>query len=164
VRPACLWIVPALIAPIVGCQPKAESPPAAAPTADAGPKAPPAAPGVGRSAPEKAAVAAANAWLKLVDEGKYQESWQETAGFFRAAVPQTDWTKQMKAVRAPLGALQGRTAQATQYLTSLPGAPDGEYVVVIYRASYEKKGTATETVTPMREADGSWRVSGYFVK
>ena len=33
-----------------------------------------------------------------------------------------------------------------------------------FDAQFENKAAAVETVTPMREKDGSWRVSGYFIK
>jgi hypothetical protein len=45
-----------------------------------------------------------------------------------------------------------------------PGAPDGKYVVIRYETSFRNKKAATETVTPMLDADGRWRVSGYFIK
>jgi hypothetical protein len=47
---------------------------------------------------------------------------------------------------------------------TLPGAPDGESVVIQYDTQFEHKAHAVETVVPMRERDGSWKVSGYFVK
>lgn len=51
------------------------------------------------------------------------------------------------------------------YATKLPGAPDGEYVVIQYKASFANKESAVETITPMKEADGTtWHVSGYFIK
>jgi hypothetical protein len=43
-------------------------------------------------------------------------------------------------------------------------APDGEYVVIQFEASFENKKSAIETVTPMLDKDGNWRVSGYYVK
>jgi hypothetical protein len=46
----------------------------------------------------------------------------------------------------------------------LPGAPDGEYVVIQYETSFEKKAFAIETVTPSFEKDGIWRVSGYYIE
>jgi hypothetical protein len=46
----------------------------------------------------------------------------------------------------------------------LPGAPDGEYVVIQYESSFEHKQAAVETVTPMLDKDGTWRVSGYFIR
>jgi hypothetical protein len=46
----------------------------------------------------------------------------------------------------------------------LPGAPDGEYVVIHFHTVFANKADAIETVTPMRGRDGRWRVSGYFVR
>jgi hypothetical protein len=68
------------------------------------------------------------------------------------------------AARAPLGKVLSRTLKSATYATSLPGAPDGEYVVVKFDTSFEKKQSAIETVTPMKDPDGRWRVSGYFIK
>jgi hypothetical protein len=50
------------------------------------------------------------------------------------------------------------------YKTSLPGAPDGDYVVIQFVTSFGNKKSAIETVTPMLEKDGSWRVSGYYIR
>jgi hypothetical protein len=36
--------------------------------------------------------------------------------------------------------------------------------VIQFRASFENKKSAVETVTPMKDEDGQWRVSGYFMK
>jgi hypothetical protein len=48
-------------------------------------------------------------------------------------------------------------------LRTLPGAPDGEYVVIQYATRFEHKPSIIETVTPMLDKDGSWKVSGYFI-
>jgi len=37
-------------------------------------------------------------------------------------------------------------------------------VVIQFDSSFEHKQTAVETVTPMLDTDGKWRVSGYFIK
>jgi hypothetical protein len=113
---------------------------------------------------EKAAQEAAIAWLALVDGGQYAQSWDEAASAFRRAVDQPGWTRRVAAVRTPLGALRSRTLKSARYATSLPGAPDGEYVVLQFDATFEHKMTAVETVTPMKDTDGRWRVSGYFIR
>lgn len=113
---------------------------------------------------EKAAVAAAEKWVALVDGGKYAESWKEAAAYFRNAVPQAQWEQMARAVRQPLGKLVSRKVKATAYKTALPGAPDGEYVVIEFETSFENKKAAIETVTPMMDKDGQWRASGYFIK
>jgi hypothetical protein len=113
---------------------------------------------------EKAAVAAAEKWLSLIDGDKYGESWKEAAEFFRNAVKQGQWEQSMQSMRKPLGKLVSRQVKSKTYSTSLPGAPDGEYVVIQFETSFEKKKSAVETVTPMMQKDGQWRVSGYFIK
>ncbi len=113
---------------------------------------------------EQAAVAAAGKWLILVDQGKYAASWKEAAGYFRAAVNQEQWVQSVQAVRRPFGKLVSRKWQSAAYQTSLPGAPDGEYVVIQFATSWENKKSGIETVTPMLDRDGKWRVSGYYIK
>ena len=114
--------------------------------------------------PEQKATEAAEAWLSLVDEGKYEESWNAAAEYFRRAVTKEQWQQSLKAVRSPLGAVKSREVIAATYMTEIPGAPDGEYVVIQFSTSYENKKSAVETVTPMKETDESWKVSGYYIK
>ena len=113
---------------------------------------------------EKAAVSSAEKWLRMIDEEKYAESWKDAAELFRDAVTQEQWEQSLQVVRKPLGRLLSRTVKSKSYKTSLPGAPDGEYVVIEFSTSFERKKSAVETVTPMRERDGKWRVSGYYIK
>jgi uncharacterized protein DUF4019 len=113
---------------------------------------------------EQAAQLAAEQWLALVDAGKYSQSWTDAAMYFRKAVEQNAWVSQVGAVRDPLGKELSRKLQSATYKTSLPGAPDGEYVVLVFDSTFENKKTASELVTPMRETDGTWRVSGYFIR
>ena len=114
--------------------------------------------------PKKEALAAAENWLALIDKGEYAESWKEAAEYFKTAVSQDQWVNSLQAVRKPLGKLNSRTVKSKTYKTSLPGAPDGEYVVLQFTTSFENKKSALETVTPMKDKDGRWRVSGYFIK
>ncbi|WP_020655735.1 DUF4019 domain-containing protein [Massilia niastensis] len=111
----------------------------------------------------QAAGEAAGRWLELVDSGKAGESWTEASPSLRAAVSREQWAAALESVRSPLGPVRSRTQQSATLTRSLPGAPAGEYVVIQYRTSFAG-GIAIETVTPMREPDGSWKVSGYYVK
>jgi hypothetical protein len=113
---------------------------------------------------EKAAQEIADAWLQLVDVGEYEKSWDDAADYFKGAISKEDWKKSLEAGRKPLGKIVSRTVTSAKYSTSLPGAPDGEYVVIQYEASFENKQSAVETVTPMKDKDGEWRVSGYYIK
>ena len=113
---------------------------------------------------KKDALTAAENWLALNDKGEYGESWQEAAEYFKTAISHDQWVNTLQAVRKPLGKVNSRTAKSATYKTSLPGAPDGEYVVIQFTTSFENKKSAIETVTPMKDKDGKWRVSGYFIK
>ena len=118
----------------------------------------------GNSEKEKAGVVSAEKWLGMVDSEKYSESWKEAAELFREAIKQEQWRQSLQAVRKPLGKLVKRTIKTKTYKTFLPGAPDGEYVVIQFETSFEHKKSAIETVTPMMDNDGRWRVSGYYIK
>ena len=113
---------------------------------------------------EKAAVEAARQWLVLVDKGQYSTSWESAAGYFRGNVTRDEWGRLLTGARMPLGKVTSRKVKAKHWSTSLPGAPDGEYVVIQFETAFENKRSAIETVTPMKEKNGAWRVSGYFIK
>jgi len=112
----------------------------------------------------EAAQAAVEAWLAMTDQGQFESSWDAAAPYFQAAVAKSDWQRQLGAVRSPLGAVHSREVASHEYRTSLPGAPDGEYVVFQFNTAFEHKAAAVETVTAMRGAAGDWRVAGYFIK
>ena len=97
---------------------------------------------------------ATEAWLALVDGGQYAESWTEAASFFKDKIDSASWEKSVNAVRAPLGKVQSRAVKSATAMKSLPGAPDGEYVVFQFETSFEKTASAVETVTPMKDKDG----------
>lgn len=79
-------------------------------------------------------------------------------------MPQQKWVEAAKTVRGPLGPVKSRAVKSSTATKTLPGAPDGEYVVLQFNAAFEKKAAALETITVLREPDGQWRVVGYFVR
>lgn len=113
---------------------------------------------------EQEAQKAAEAWLALVDSGKYGESWDAAAAYFKKQVPRKRWIQMIGQVREPLGTAESRALSVARRTTSLPGAPDGDYVVMQYKTGFARKKAAVETITPMKDPDGVWRVSGYFIK
>lgn len=116
------------------------------------------------SDPEDEAQTAAEAWLTLVDSRNYAESWEEAAELIQQAVTKEDWNGIIAGARRPLGKMLSRTVKSRTYTETLPGAPDGKYVVIQFETTFAKKKRAVETITPMMGADGTWRVSGYYVK
>ena len=123
-----------------------------------------AAPAPAADKPEDAAQAAAESWLKLVDNGNYAASWEQAAKVFKGAVKQADWSQMVGGVRTPLGKLVSRKLKSREFREKMPGAPDGKYVVIQYDTVFEHKSSAVETITPMADPDGAWRVSGYYIR
>lgn len=110
------------------------------------------------------AIESSNKWLSMVDSGNYKESWETSSGLLKNAVTKEDWIKTLKGLRPSFGDVIGREVDSRKYETSMPGAPDGEYVVIVYKTLFKNKERAYETITPMKDTDGKWRVSGYFIK
>jgi ferric-dicitrate binding protein FerR (iron transport regulator) len=110
------------------------------------------------------AKAAAETWLALADSNHHASAWAEAAEPLQQAVTQADWTQALQGLRAPLGQLKRRTVQSATFTKELPGAHAGDYVVIVFASQFANRPTAVETVTPMRTKDGSWKVSGYYLR
>lgn len=118
----------------------------------------------GNQAAVQQATRAAKSWLKLMDTGKYKVAYRETSTFLKDHVPENAFVQETRATLTPFGSVKSRNLEVAKYATSLPGAPDGEYVVMQFSTSFTKKEDAIETVTEMKEPHGKWRIAGYYVR
>ena len=112
---------------------------------------------------EAAATLASQAWLKIIDAEDYAKSYLETGKIFQSAVTNEKWISSITPIRKQMGKLIARENFSTTYTTTVPGAPDGEYVILQFKTSFANKKEATETVSVVKE-NGSWKVVGYFIK
>jgi len=119
---------------------------------------------IDRAEAAKQATAAAEQWLALVDDGKFNGSWLEASTYFRNSTTKQQWKQQVSLWRSALGSVVSRKLRTAQYLTTMPGAPDGEYVMIQFDTSFTHKKSAVEIVVPMMDADGKWRVSEYSIR
>jgi hypothetical protein len=90
--------------------------------------------------PEGLAQQSSDAWLALTDQGKYADGYQEAAQYFKNAVTKDQWESAMHASREPFGKVLSRKLKSAKYTKMLPGAPDGEYVVIQYDSSLSTLG------------------------
>jgi hypothetical protein len=102
-------------------------------------------------------------WLSIVDSGEYSKSWQATGSLFQKQLSDSQWTDALNKTRKPFGKLISRKIKSSDYKTSLPGVPDGEYIVTVFNTSFENKKKGKETVTAIFE-NNEWKVVGYFIK
>jgi hypothetical protein len=100
-------------------------------------------------------------WLNLVDKCDYSSSWEKAAKYLQTAVSKERWQQSLTAFRKPLGRVIARELESAENTEVLLGAPDGEYIVVQYESSFEKKESAIETLALVRDKDLEWRVTGY---
>lgn len=105
----------------------------------------------------------AMAWAKLVDQGRYGESWSQAGALFRNGVTKVGWTQMVGHVRGPLGAVVSRRLTTQDRASSLPGAPDGTYDTLHFATQFAHKSAAVETIVMAKEPSG-WRVDGYFIR
>jgi hypothetical protein len=108
--------------------------------------------------------AAARDWIALVDKNDYQASWRAAGTKFQANITAERWTRAVRRVRGPIGTVVQRTAARTTFTHHFPGAPEGDYALVLFRTSFAVKGDSQETVTLEHEPDGKWRVIGYTIR
>lgn len=107
---------------------------------------------------------AAAAWLDLLDSGQYAASWDQAAPQFKAGVSKPGWVAAMRALRAPLGPVRARRLKWASYTESLPTPPSGQYVILDYETRFDNRASAVETVTPVQDPNGEWKVAAYYIR
>ena len=121
--------------------------------------APSEAPAATQAAPDRAVVAAAEQFLTLVDQGRWDDSYRATGAAFRKLNSAKVWADVSEKVRTPLGAMLSRSFASQQ---DLPAPPAG-YQVVKFQTRFANKAEAVETVSLEREG-GAWRVVGVTIE
>ena len=113
---------------------------------------------------ERDATDAARAWLRLVDAGRHPASWASAACLLREAVGPLDWDAALRQVRDPLGRCYWRRLQSRAAVEGPAGEWRGPYVVIRFESAFERQTRVVETITPMLDPDGRWRVAAYFIR
>jgi hypothetical protein len=100
-------------------------------------------------------------WLALLDDQKYDESWNQAGSLFRSEVTQEQWIASLKRFRDPLGPMVSRASARIDFAKTLRGAPDGDYAIIHFTTSFKNKDV-TERLTLVKE-DGKWQVAAYAI-
>lgn len=110
-----------------------------------------------------AAEAVALAWLEAIDSGQYKQAWEASSPILQRPLSPYMLERTIGAARRDFGAVESRQRVRVSRERSMPGAPDGDYMVFTFLTRFENKARSIETITPHLE-EGAWRVSGYYVK
>lgn len=108
-------------------------------------------------------IIAVQSWLGLVDNGRYDESWDQGSSMLRRTVTKKEWKQILDATRKDLGTVVKRTLVQELPAQNPKNMPKGEYMVVLYQTSFTKKSSAKELLTLSFE-QGEWRVITYMIQ
>jgi DNA-binding CsgD family transcriptional regulator len=101
------------------------------------------------------AVRAAEAFLALLDESRWAESYAATGAEFRRVNTLQVWSDVSERARPPLGKMLTRDLVGNEWV---PAPPSG-YRLIKFRSTYANGTSQTESLSLARE-DGAWKVAG----
>jgi len=111
----------------------------------------------------KHAVAAAESWLPLLDQGKYDEGYDATGNQTKTVTTKETFIKTCAWLRSFVGKVSGRVVALRQFRTKIAGGADGNYVSVFYDSTCGDGVHYVEHVSLELEPSGSWKVVGYHI-
>ncbi|OGJ87676.1 MAG: hypothetical protein A2268_04100 [Candidatus Raymondbacteria bacterium RifOxyA12_full_50_37] len=113
---------------------------------------------------DDSAIQSAQTIVTAIDKEDYAGSYNAAAPYFKTALGSDEkWAEMLTAVRKPLGTCVSRELVSSKTMDKAPGAPDGRYAQIEFKASFENKKEAVETVVVLKE-DDTWKLVGYFIK
>src|ERR1700730_2289720 len=115
---------------------------------------------VEKRADEEAARTASLKWLKLLDDGDYEEAFEWEAQDFRMTRTQNQFVRYMQARRVPFGRTLSRSFIGAANIHKFVGVPEGNYESIIFKTAFENKSPTAERVILVKQSVG-WRVIDY---
>lgn len=110
------------------------------------------------------AIGAARDWLVLLDKHDVKQLYVTSGKRFREGISEDKWAEVAESGRQQFGAVKSRTLIGAESPPDTPNRPKGDFMTVVFRADFDKRGVGSESLTLEREADGKWRVIGYLMK
>ncbi len=109
-------------------------------------------------------------WLQILDENRYDEAWNLCNSDLQAEVEQAEWVGGLEQVRKPLGMPIKRVTTKLVPTDSLPDAPEGRYLVLVFKTEFMNiEFPMTEVVILEKNRDlsvddpSAWTVSSYYL-
>ncbi|MEO6391795.1 MAG: serine hydrolase [Pyrinomonadaceae bacterium] len=110
------------------------------------------------SAPEKLRIQqTAEAWLHVVDQAKFADSWDGISAELQAKYPRNQWPAVIRSFRQKAGNFRARKFK------SVFSSEEGT-VAVEFESAFAKLPTGIETLIMKRGPDGRWRIASYSLR
>jgi hypothetical protein len=106
----------------------------------------------------------AEQWLRMLDEEKYEEAWQQTTTLFRSAMSYDYFLRFAKHVRRPVTAGALRVVEDEALRNDMPGLPYGPYFDVTFEATSPTKRTGSSEHIILAPDGCQWKVTSYELK
>lgn len=106
----------------------------------------------------------AEIWLRMLDEGKFEEAWQQTDQFFQSVISHDDFLKFAKRIRQPLGAAQRRVVWDESFRENAQGRPDGPYFAVKFQTTFPPTGPSRYEHILLAPDGCQWKVTRYMLR
>jgi hypothetical protein len=107
------------------------------------------------------ALSASQAWIAVIDAGRYDDSYSFTCEEMRTKFPQDRWVDVLKTIRSPWGKVLDRHQMSHIYEPHGVKGLEGECMIITYNTNFKNLNNATEQVV-LKWEDGQWRGAGYF--
>lgn len=108
------------------------------------------------------ATSEARKWLTIMDHNDFSHAWEQASILVRQSITKEAFIKEASRSREPLGSFIKRDILIAQPKTEMPGAPQGQYVLITFKSEFHNKQPVNETIIVQKDPDNSWRVAGYF--
>ena len=98
-------------------------------------------------------------FIKVLDSGKYEKSYDYTAAFIRTKVDRAQWGGGIAAAYKKLGKVSSRKHRSSKGQEDMTGGPKGSYWTVDHNSTAGGR-PYVERVILFKES-GAWKVVGY---
>ncbi|MBC8114371.1 MAG: protein kinase [Candidatus Saccharimonas sp.] len=111
---------------------------------------------------ERKVLKAAEAFLGVMDDGKFGELWNMSSTMAKRAITREQASKHYQSLRDTVGKATQRTLQRLWLIDEFPGLPEGRYACVEYKTHFaNREGLLFESAVLNFDTDGQWRVNTY---
>lgn len=107
---------------------------------------------------------AAYGWLELLDAGRFDDAWSESAPLLRSGVTQAEWNAATRNVRDGFGAVASRSVANKDYHREIEGGPAADYFTLRVVTKFGDGREVVEVVTLTAGADQQYRTAAYGIK
>jgi len=109
------------------------------------------------------AIAIAETFSATIDDNNYQAAYQSGSKLLHLTSTENQWISEIGRTREVLGTALQRKLKAVKSISTYPGLPDGEYMLVYFETKMEHKEKAAEVLL-VAQIDGAWKVCSYHLK